>query len=209
MNPHLPAWLTERLRRPLPGAALDGRFSPRPNPWPDEHVIPADVRAAAVLILLYPHENAWHIPLLLRPTDETVHSGQICFPGGAVEPEEDAASAAVREFHEELGADGAPIELIGPLSPWHVRASNYLITPWIGCAPRKPQFAPNALEVAAYFDAPLRHFLDPANFSAHEREHRGARYVFPHFDFAGHRVWGATCRILGEFVTILREVEAI
>ena len=209
MNLQLPAWLAERLRRPLPGPMLDERFSPRPNPWPDEHIVPADVRPAAVLILLYPHENDWRIPLILRPTDATVHSGQICFPGGAVEPGESSAAAALREFHEELGDDATPIELLGSLSPWHVRASNYLIAPWLGCCSRRPRFTPNVLEVAAYFEVPLRHFTDPANFGSHEREHRGARYVFPHFAWAEHRVWGATCRILGELVTILQEIDAI
>ncbi|MCC6126758.1 MAG: CoA pyrophosphatase [Pirellulales bacterium] len=205
MNPHLPACLAERLRHPLPGAALDERFSPRPNPWPDERVIPAEARPAAVLILLYPREDAWHIPLILRPTDSTVHSGQICFPGGAVEPGETTAAAAVREFHEELGDDGTPLELLGTLSPWHVRASNYLITPWIGCCAVRPRFTPNPVEVAEYFEVPLTHFLDPANFSSHDREFRGNRYRFPHFAWAGRCVWGATCRILGELVTILLE----
>jgi 8-oxo-dGTP pyrophosphatase MutT (NUDIX family) len=205
MNPHLPEWLTQRLRRPLPGPMLDDRFSPRPNPWPDEHEISDDVRFAAVLILLYPHEDEWQIPLILRPTDLTVHSGQICLPGGAVEPGESTADAAIREFHEELGDDGTPIELVGSLSPWHVRASNFLITPWLGCSMHRPRFSPNAAEVAEYFEVPLRHFLDPANFSAHEREHRGSRYVFPHFSWSEHHVWGATCRILGELVTILEE----
>jgi 8-oxo-dGTP pyrophosphatase MutT (NUDIX family) len=209
MNPQLPAWLTERLQLPLPGPMLDERFSPRPNPWPDEHDIPADVRPAAVLILLYPHENEWHIPLILRPIDLTVHSGQICLPGGAVEPGESTAEAALREFHEELGEEGMPIELLGSLSTWHVRASNFLIAPWIGCCSRRPHFTPNAAEVADYFEVPLKHFLDPANFSSHEREHRGDRYVFPHFSWAEHQVWGATCRILGEFVTILQDGDGV
>jgi len=209
MNPHLPTWLAERLLHALPGPTLDEPFSPRPNPWPDEHVIPADVRAAAVLILLYPRENDWHVPFILRPNDATVHSGQICFPGGAVEPGESDDATALREFHEELGDDGTPIELLGRLSPWHVRASNYLIAPWVGRCSRRPQFIPQASEVADYFEIPLRHFLEPANFGSHEREHRGSRYIFPHFAWAEHRIWGATCRILGELVTILREAEAV
>jgi 8-oxo-dGTP pyrophosphatase MutT (NUDIX family) len=209
MNSHLPAWLTERLRRPLPGAMLDERFAPRPNPWPDEHLIPDDVRAAAVLVLLYPHEGEWHLPLILRPVDSTVHSGQICLPGGAVEPGESADEAALREFHEELGDDGGPIELLGALSPWHVRASNFLIVPWIGWSPSRPLFTPHAPEVAAYFEVSLKHFLDPANLGEHEREHRGGRYVFPHFAWCDQRVWGATCRILGELVEVLREADSV
>jgi 8-oxo-dGTP pyrophosphatase MutT (NUDIX family) len=207
MNPQLPAWLIERLSRPLPGADLDPRFSPRPNPWPGEHTIPANVRPAAVLILLYPHEDEWHFPLILRPTDTTVHSAQICLPGGAVEPDESDAQAAVREFHEELGNDGESIELLGSLSRLYVRASNYMIAPWIGCRSTRPHFTPHAAEVADYFETPLRHFLDPANFGGHEREFRGANYFFPHFHLPPHHVWGATCKILGELVTILQEAE--
>jgi 8-oxo-dGTP pyrophosphatase MutT (NUDIX family) len=204
MNLHFPSWLAVRLQHPLPGATIHERFSPRPNPWPDEHIIPAEVRPAAVLILLYPHVDAWHIPFILRPTDSTVHSGQICLPGGAVEPGETPAEAALREYREELG-DAGEIELLGSLSPWHIRASNYLIAPWIGYSAVRPEFTPNALEVAAYFEVPLKHFLNPANFGSHEREHRGDRYVFPHFVWRDHQIWGATCRILGEFVAILEE----
>jgi 8-oxo-dGTP pyrophosphatase MutT (NUDIX family) len=54
-----------------------------------------------------------------------VHGGQVSLPGGALNPGETAAEAALREFHEDLGAVGHPIRLLGRLSLIYVHASNF------------------------------------------------------------------------------------
>jgi hypothetical protein len=64
----------------------------------------------------------------------------------------------------------------------------------------------NPAEVAELLDIPLRHLVDPANFGHHTREHETGSYEAPHFLWAPHRIWGATCMILGEFVTVLEEL---
>ncbi len=167
---------------------------------------PPDARAAAVLLLLYPHDDEWCLPLTLRPDNLPAHPGQISLPGGANEPGETAAAAALREFHEELGADGQPIEFLGALSPLYVQASNYLVTPCVAVALSRPSFVANPAEVDEVLEVPLSHLLDPARFSSHVRQHQGQSYTAPHFAFQSHCIWGATCMILGEFVTILEEV---
>ena len=127
-------------------------------------------------------------------------------PGGAVEPGEASAAAAIREFHEELGDDGQPIDLLGSLSPLYVRASNYLVTPWVATVPARPQLTPNPAEVEEVLEVPLTHLLDPAHFGSHTRQHEGRSYDPPHFLVGSHPVWGATCMILGELVTLLEEM---
>jgi 8-oxo-dGTP pyrophosphatase MutT (NUDIX family) len=156
-----------------------------------------------VLLLLYPHEGEWHLPLTLRPSHLAAHAGQVSLPGGAVEPGETSAQTALREFHEELGEDNTPIDLLGALSPLFVRASNYLVVPWVAAADARPRFVPDPAEVEELLEVPLAHLLDPAQFGSHPREHEGQTYAAPHFRFEPHRIWGATCMILGEFVTIL------
>ncbi len=167
--------------------------------------MPPDARAASVLILLYPHENAWHIPLTLRPSTMALHPGQISLPGGAVEPGELGDEAAVREFHEELGDDGQAIELLGSLSPFFVTASHYLVTPWVGVVGRRPSFVPNREEVEEVLEVPLKHLTDPANFGSETRYYGDQPYLAPHFLFQTHRIWGATCMMLGELVTVIGE----
>ncbi len=62
MNDNLPELLAARMRERLPGSRIGSRFVPEPGDvrrWQ----IPSDARPAAVLILLYPRENRWHLPL--------------------------------------------------------------------------------------------------------------------------------------------------
>jgi 8-oxo-dGTP pyrophosphatase MutT (NUDIX family) len=184
---------------------VGSRFEPRPRPVRHDES-PADARAAAVLLLFYPHHDAWHLPLTLRPSHLPDHAGQVSLPGGAVEPGETGQQAALREFHEELGAAGHPIELLGRLSPLYVAVSNFRVEPWVGATGVRPPLAPNPAEVEKLLEVPLDHLLSPANFGTHQCEDGACRYVAPHFAWQEHRIWGATCMILGELVTLLEEL---
>jgi 8-oxo-dGTP pyrophosphatase MutT (NUDIX family) len=185
---------------------VGSRFEPRPRLWRHYDWSPPDARLAAVLLLVYPREDRWHVPLTLRPEHLPDHAGQVSLPGGAVDPNESSREAALREFHEELGGTDEPIRVLGPLSPIYVNASNYRVEPWVAAAERRPVMIPNAAEVAELFEIPLRHLTDPANFGHHVREHQSTPYEAPHFFWPPHRIWGATCMILGEFVTVLGEL---
>lgn len=203
MNKDLPQSLAARLAEPLPGPMVGSRFEPNPRPWRHDDTTPPDARPAAVLVLLYPHQHEWHFPLTLRPAHLATHAGQVSLPGGAVEPGETTANAAVREFHEELGDDSQRIDMLGALSPVYVQASHFLITPWVAAAAGRPCFEPNRTEVEELLEVPLRHLLDPVHFGSHTRQDRGQNYSAPHFLVQSHHVWGATCMILGELVTVL------
>jgi 8-oxo-dGTP pyrophosphatase MutT (NUDIX family) len=206
MNEHLPQWLRARLAQRLPGPMVGSRFEPHPRPWRHYDVAPPDAVAAAVLVLLYPHENQWYLPLTLQPSHMVAHAGQVRLPGGAVEPGETSAEAAIREFHEELGDDGQPIELLGSLSPHYVRASNYLVCRLVPVVGSRPRMVANPAEVEEVLEVPLAHLLDAAHFGSHTRQHEGREYTAPHFLVGSHQVWGATCMILGELVTVLEEL---
>jgi 8-oxo-dGTP pyrophosphatase MutT (NUDIX family) len=206
MNSKLPQKLAARLAEPLPGPMVGSRFEPHPRPWRHDDVAPPDAKPAAVLALLYPHEGKWYLPLTLRPTTLAAHAGQISLPGGAVESGETTAEAAIREFHEELGDDGQAIELLGSLSPLYVQASHYLVTSWVGVVGSRPRFERNPQEVEEILEVPLAHLLDPANFGGETRQYEGQSYSAPCFFFHSHHIWGATCMILGELVTVLEEI---
>ena len=159
-----------------------------------------------MLALLYPYQGRWHLPLTLRHAGLPSHAGQVSLPGGAVDRGETGPEAAVREFHEELGAHDHQIALLGRLSPVYVHSSNFQIEPWVAAAGRRPRLVPNPAEVEQVLEIPLAHLLDPQNFGSHERTHDGRPYTAPHFLWQSHRIWGATCMLLGELVTLLEEL---
>jgi len=206
MDDRLPELLRARLRGPLPGPAVVSRFGPDSGAARHYAEPPPDVRPAAVLVLLYPHQGCWHLPLTLRPSHLPDHAGQISLPGGAIEPGETGREAAVREFHEELGAGDERIDLLGSLSPLFVAASNFRVEPWVGVAGRRPAMVPNPAEVEELIEVPLHHLLDSANVGRHQRHDKGRSYTAPHFVWQAHRIWGATCMILGELVTLVKEL---
>ena len=182
---------------------MGSRFEPHPGHY-DRPA--AGARSAAVLLLLYRVQDRWHIPLTLRPESMAAHGGQVSLPGGAVEPGESTDQAALREYCEELGPCPAQIELLGRLSPLYVEVSNFLVTPWVAVTAERPPLIPNPIEVAEVLEVPLAHLLDPANFGAHQRTRRGLPFTAPHFLWQRHRIWGATCMILGQLVTLLEEM---
>ena len=206
MNTKLPEQLATRLAQPLARPLVGSRFEPMPRVERHYRAVPPEARQAAVLILLYPLDGQWHVPLTLRPSDLPDHGGQICLPGGALEPGETSADAAVREFHEELGAEGQSINLIGRLSTLYVPSSNFAVQPWVGSTSMRPAMSPDPREVEALLEMPLAHLLDPANLGWQTRVYQGQPYTAPHILWQSHCIWGATCMILGEFATLLEQM---
>jgi 8-oxo-dGTP pyrophosphatase MutT (NUDIX family) len=123
-----------------------------------------------------------------------------------VDAGESPRDTAIREFHEELGAAGHEIRLLGRLSPIYVNSSNFRIEPWVAAASARPPMVPHPAEVQELLEVPLAHLVDPANFGWHLRSHANdVSFRAPHFAWGAHRIWGATCMILGEFITILED----
>jgi 8-oxo-dGTP pyrophosphatase MutT (NUDIX family) len=203
----LPERLAARLmKEPLPGRAAQRRFEP--SLCYGRHFGPATVRAkpAAVLVLLYPHQDEWHLPLTVRPSTLMPHGGQISLPGGSVEQGETSPQAALRELQEELGAGEEGIELLGGLSPLYVYVSQFLVTPWVAAVHRRPEWAPSPYEVAELLEVPLSRLLDPATHGRHTRRQRSVEYSAPHFLWQRHRIWGATSMILSELLAVVEEL---
>ncbi len=202
----LPEQLSTRLKAPLPGPMEGTRFAPIGRPGPSAAEIPPQAKPAAVLALLYPIDDRWHIPFTLRPQHLPDHAGQVCFPGGALEPGEAPERAAVREFHEEVGADDVTPEIVGSLSPIYVHVSNFRVDPFVAVCDRQPELVSNPAEVDEVLEIPLDHLLDPANLARHERSEKGCSYEAPHFSWQSYQIWGATCLILGELVTVVEQI---
>ena len=164
-------------------------------------------RAAAVLILLYPTEQGWCLPLTVRPANLASHAGQISLPGGMIESGESSQQAGLRELHEELGVDLAEVSILGSLPEFYVFISDFLVTPWVGVTHATPQFTPNPTEVAEVLELPLTRLLDPSSVGAVLRAgHGGITFRSPYFALDDHQVWGATSMILASLRALLLEL---
>jgi 8-oxo-dGTP pyrophosphatase MutT (NUDIX family) len=192
----------QAMRRPLPGPAAQRRMAPRPRV--ELPALAIDYRDAGVLLLLYPQGQGLSLALTRRCDHLAAHAGQISLPGGLREPEDASlAASALREAHEELGIDPRGLELLGPLSPVEIPVSAFRIHPWVAYAPARPAFRPDPAEVAELLEVPVDLLLDPATRAVEVRLIRGYEADVPYFLVYGHKVWGATAVVLGEFVALL------
>jgi 8-oxo-dGTP pyrophosphatase MutT (NUDIX family) len=204
MNLDFPHTLAARLAGdPLPGRAVQRQLEP--DLCYGRHFGPPTHRAreAAVIALFYPHAGEWHLPLTVRPASLPAHAGQISLPGGAIEPGETTAQAALRELEEELGVPTGEVSLLGSLSPIYVFVSEFLVTPWVAAIDSRPPFRPSVGEVSELLEVPLSHLLDPSHRGRHTRRQRGIELSVPHFLWGRHRIWGATAMILSELLDVV------
>jgi 8-oxo-dGTP pyrophosphatase MutT (NUDIX family) len=123
------------------------------------------------------------------------HPGQVAFPGGKLDPGEDAVTAALREAHEELAINPENIRVIGS-SDRFVTGTGYDVTPVLALVPPDLPIVPNPVEVAAWFEAPLAFVLDAANHVPREVQWGERVRSYIEIDWQGHRIWGVTAAII-------------
>lgn len=123
------------------------------------------------------------------------HAGQVAFPGGKIDPGEDAVTAALREAQEELALDPAQVRLIGTTDRYQT-GTGFDITPVLGVVPPDLDLTPNPHEVEAWFEAPLSLLLDRSNWVENEIFWRGNTRRYLEMQYQGFRIWGVTAAIL-------------
>lgn len=169
----LPAISPDRLT----AAALRARFQ-QPPAWDPElrqeprfaDRVPA---AAAVLVPLVQRPAGLTVLLTERTANLSTHSGQVAFPGGKVDPEDDSVvAAALREAREEVDLPPEFAEVIGQL-PVYITGTQFIVTPVVALV--RPGFVlhPNPTEVAHAFEVPLAFLMDPAHHRRHHLEWDG------------------------------------
>lgn len=171
-------------------------------------IAPPPPTPAAVLIAITDRAEPGVI-LTQRPDTMRKHPGQVAFPGGRVDPGEDAVAAALREAEEEVALDPARVEVIGTADPY-LTITNFRIVPVLGVIPPDLPLVPSEAEVAAVFEVPLAWLLAPTTHQVGTMEFRGANrhFVEMHWpDPTGtRRIWGATAAMI---VNLSRRLEGL
>lgn len=156
----------------------------------------ANLRPAAVLVPLVRRDDSLNILLTRRADHLRSHSGQVSFPGGRCEPEDDSlAATALREAQEEVGIEPDQVEVIGYLDDYPTM-TRFRVTPVVGVLDAPEEYLPDAGEVAEIFEVPATLFLDRSAFERKIWSKDGINLPFFEVNYAAQRIWGATAGML-------------
>ncbi len=154
---------------------------------------------ASVLVPIVQRERPT-VLLTQRTAHLSSHSGQIAFPGGKQDADdEDLRVTALREAYEEVGLQADFVQVLGTL-PIYVMGSAFVITPVVALVQDGFSLVRNVHEVDDIFEVPLDFLMNPANHRRHAFEWEGVRREWlsmPYQDGMTERfIWGATAGML-------------
>ena len=202
--------LRGRLAGPLPGLDAQLRMAPRLSTGAIPGLATEELRPAAAIVLIYPHDDAWHLPLTVRGSRLRHHTGQVSLPGGRIDPGESVEAAALREAYEEVGVDPVDVELLGRLTPLPIDVSGHLLHPVVGRTSERPRFQVAADEVERLIEVRVANLRHPDSVKWEQRRRsRPPREMMdaPYFEVEGAHVWGATAMVLAEFLALLGDLD--
>ncbi len=156
---------------------------------------------AAVLLALYGWPEEPGLIFTERRADLRRHAGEISFPGGRQDPgDADLAATALREAEEEIALDPAAVELAGALPPVSTFVTGYRVHPFVGTVPHPGELAlrPNPAEVETVLTFGLAKLRE--GYEMRRLVRRGVPIHTPAYEVEGQLIWGATARILGDFL---------
>lgn len=209
----LPALSDGTLRLPFIRRAFA-----QPVPWQVEPVFTSffdrdtsgrsDITPAAVFIPLLERPDGLHVMFTRRSAHLYNHAGQICFPGGRIEPTDaDYIQAALRETWEEVGVEPRFVELIGS-QPSFLTSTRYTMKPVIGVLRPGYTLMPDRSEVEEVFEVPLSALLNPALHRLHQiRPKEGPPRYFFSVSWGDYFIWGATAALVRNLYHYLAAAE--
>ena len=170
-------------------------------------VVGDDFRPAAVLAPIQERPDGDYLVLTLRADNLSSHSGQVAFPGGSVDPDDDGPLAtALRETEEEIGVDPGHVRIVGQLDQVFA-GYNFLVTPFVGLIPYPYEFRPDPRETAEVFSVPVAALLRQDAFTLDSRLSQRSEPIY-HFQYREWDIWGATARMVKQLLELVYGYEA-
>ncbi|MGJ8693130.1 MAG: CoA pyrophosphatase [Thalassotalea sp.] len=168
------------------------------------HSRPERERKAAVLIAIFEDNKQLQVLFTLRASHLKHHAGQVCFPGGKVEPsDQDIVATALREADEEIGLKPENINVLGKLHKYQT-LTGFAVTPIVGFIKNDFQYQIDQQEVAEVFSVPLNHFLNHHNHLTITSQFNGKQRPVTFMPYQHYNIWGATAAMLKDLAIHLR-----
>ncbi len=179
---------------------LSGR---QKKPLADPSYIPA-----GVLLVLYPRTDGYHVLFQKRSDRVEHHKGEISLPGGAKDPEDHTLlHTALRETWEEVGIRPEHVSVLGELDDTPTR-TRFSISTYVATIPHPYQFKINE-ESLDLLEVPVQGLLDPRNVFADPRQLLGGGPLMRVYAHEHHRIFGATARIVDQFLVLVRQAQKV
>jgi 8-oxo-dGTP pyrophosphatase MutT (NUDIX family) len=155
----------------------------------------AEASTQAAVLIAVTDRSEPGVLLTVRREHMRTHAGQIAFPGGRIDPGENAVEAALREANEEILLNPDVVEVIGSIEPYRT-VTGYVVTPVVAVVPPDLPLAPREQEVADWFEAPLAFLLDAKNQRRESALFQGRERHYYEIVWNGRRIWGATAAMI-------------
>jgi 8-oxo-dGTP pyrophosphatase MutT (NUDIX family) len=179
--------------RDLAAPARRGDLDLDPAAWERAGVVAS--RPAAVLVPVVDRPTP-SVILTVRTADLATHAGQIAFPGGKIDPnDESPLGGALREAEEEIGLAPALVEPLGYLD-LYLTFSGFRILPTVARVAPGYALDLNKSEVSEAFEVPLAFLMGPENHHRHSRDWKGIIRHYYAMPYEDRYIWGVTAGIL-------------
>ena len=171
------------------------------------HIVDASRVKSAVLLPIYYKQGQYYILFTKRTETVQNHKGQISFPGGAYQDgDRTLVNTTLRECAEEIGLMTDKVEVLGELDDIATLTSGYIISPFVALIPWPYQFKVDREEVEEIIEVSISVLMDKGCWHE-ETEIIDGETVTSHFyHYQGEVIWGATARILNQFLDIFAQV---
>jgi 8-oxo-dGTP pyrophosphatase MutT (NUDIX family) len=157
---------------------------------------------AGVIVPLFETDGDLSFLLTKRSNEVRFHKGEVSFPGGMYEETDgDIMNTALRECGEEIGVKRDDVEIIGRLDDVYT-LTGFVITPYVGIIPHPYEFRTNPKEVAYIITLPYA-YLKETSPVLEVAGNDGKTKKVQSLHYNGDRIWGATCRVLLQFQSIV------
>jgi 8-oxo-dGTP pyrophosphatase MutT (NUDIX family) len=158
---------------------------------------------AAVLVPLFEKDGGCHLLFTKRSDQVKHHKGEISFPGGMFdEGDGNLRRTALREASEEVGLKEDQVQILGVLDDI-VTVTEFIVTPFVGVFSYPYPFKLSPIEIAELIEVPLASLLDPGCFGEKEILQIGRKRIVQAYQYKHHSIWGATARILKQFLDLI------